>query len=295
MVAASRRTMKIMTSQIIDTHPHVISDDDTSYPRAPIGGKQSDWAHDRPVTFAAYIAAMDQAGVDKAAIVQASTCYGYDNNYLADSIAQLPERVTGVACVDVIAPNAVERIRHWADRGMAGLRLYTGGSKMAFNVDWLDNPRSFPAWDAAGELGLSICVQTRPIGLPKVDFLARRFPTTRILIDHLARADISDGPPYTAADALFRLAELPNVFLKVTPRTFDLVETGAASPATFFPKLVAEFGSDRIAFGSNYPSSDGSLLAIVNRARKLFSVLSKTDQHMILAGTAQRLYPSLSD
>jgi len=284
-----------MMSQIIDTHPHIIADDDEKYPRAPIGGKQSDWARHRPVTFEDYIVAMDEAGVDKAAIVQASTCYGYDNTYLADSISKLPGRVTGVACVDVVALDAVARIRHWADRGIAGLRLYTGGSKMAFDVGWLDDPGSFPSWEVAGELGLPICVQTRPVGLPKVDALARRFPQTRILIDHLARTDISDGPPYKAADALFGLAEQRNVYLKVTPRTFDLIESGAASPETFFPKLVQVFGSDRIAFGSNYPSSGGSLAEIVSRARSMLSVLAESDQHNIFARTAQRLYPALSD
>ena len=166
---------------------------------------------------------------------------------------------------------------------------------MAFDVGWLDDPGSFPSWEVAGELGLPICVQTRPIGLPKVDALAQRFPQTEILIDHLARTDISDGPPYIAADVLFRLAERRNVFLKVTPRTFDLVETGAASPQTFFPKLVQTFGSERIAFGSNFPSSGGNLTEIVSRAKRMLAVLAESDQRNILARTAQRLYPALSD
>ena len=39
---------------------------------------------------------MDQAGVDQAAVVQSSTCYGYDNSYLVDSIARYPGRFTAV-------------------------------------------------------------------------------------------------------------------------------------------------------------------------------------------------------
>ena len=37
---------------------------------------------------------MDEVGVAKAAVVQASTCHGYDNSYLADSIARFPGRLT---------------------------------------------------------------------------------------------------------------------------------------------------------------------------------------------------------
>jgi predicted TIM-barrel fold metal-dependent hydrolase len=81
---------------IIDIHPHIIADDDTRYPRSPLFGVQSDWSRDRPVSVDGFIAAMDEAGVAKAAIVQASTCYGYDNSYLADSIAKYPGRLTAV-------------------------------------------------------------------------------------------------------------------------------------------------------------------------------------------------------
>ena len=39
------------------------------------------------------IAAMDQA-VAKSALVQASTCYGHDNSYIADAVAAHPNRFT---------------------------------------------------------------------------------------------------------------------------------------------------------------------------------------------------------
>ena len=65
-----------MISRTIDIHPHVISRDDARYPRSPLFGVQSDWSRERPVTIDDMIAAMNEAGVDKSAIVQASTCYG---------------------------------------------------------------------------------------------------------------------------------------------------------------------------------------------------------------------------
>lgn len=284
-----------MATEVIDIHPHIISDDDTAYPRAPIGGEQSEWAKHRPVTLERFLAAMDESGVQKAAIVQASTCYGYDNRYLIDSIKKAPDRITGVATVDVVTEGAPERIAALAALGISGLRLYTGGSKLKFDTSWLDDPQTYRAWERAGELGLPICVQTRPFALPIVDSLARRFPQVKIVIDHLARADISDGYPYAAAEPLFVLADNANVYLKVTPRTFDLASSDKATPETFFPRLVDVFGANRIAFGSNYPSSDGTLPEIVATAKAGLASLSADDRHMILAGTAQILYPALAD
>jgi L-fuconolactonase len=61
---------------VIDIHPHVVSPDTKRYPLAPLGGKQSTWSRERPTTYQALLQAMDDAGVDKAAIVQTSTAYG---------------------------------------------------------------------------------------------------------------------------------------------------------------------------------------------------------------------------
>src|SRR3989304_1194232 len=119
-----------MPTNIIDIHPHIISSDPNRDPLAPRGGKQSGWSRDRPVTFEQYIAAMDEAGVAKAAIVHASTSYGFDNSYVADSVASRPERFTGVFSVDVLAPDAAERIRYWVGKNLSGLRPFTTGSTL---------------------------------------------------------------------------------------------------------------------------------------------------------------------
>ena len=74
----------------IDIHPHIISDDEKRYPPAPLFGKRSDWSQERPTTVETLIAAMDEAGVAKAAVVHSSTTYGFDNSYVVDGCAQYP-------------------------------------------------------------------------------------------------------------------------------------------------------------------------------------------------------------
>jgi len=284
-----------MTSPAIDIHPHIIADDAQRYPLAPLGGHQSDWSRTRPVTVQQLIAAMDDAGVQKAAIVQASTCYGHDNSYVADAVAANHERFTGVFSVDVLAHDAPERMRYWRDRRLSGLRLFTFGSTMSEQANWLDDPKSYPAWTYADEVGLSICLQMSAKAIPQAIGMAERFPQVRIILDHCARPVLEDGPPYKAAANLFGLARYPSVYLKLTPRIFAEARRGKATPETFFARLVAEFGASRLAWGSNYPSSEGALPALLKTARESLACLPRTDQEWIFAKTAQVLYPALAD
>ena len=279
---------------VVDVHPHVISTDAARYPREPLGGSQSDWSRDRPVSAEAMIAAMDEAGVSRSALVQAATCYGYDNSYLADAVAAHPGRFAGVFSVDVFRPDAAERIGGWMKKGLHGLRIFIAGHTMASKDARLDDPRSFPAWELASDLGLTVSVQLRAAGLPQLEAVIARFPRVRILLDHMARPAIEDGPPYAGAESLFALSRHPNLFLKLTTHNLREARKGKATPETFFPRVVAEFGARRIAWGSNYPASEGTLSGLLDDARAALAPLSDADRDWIFSGTAGSLYPVLA-
>jgi len=159
----------------------------------------------------------------------------------------------------------------------------------------VDDPKTYPAWECAAELGLSICLQMAPEAIPQAADMARRFPTVRILLDHCARPKLSNGPPYRDASALIGLAQYPNVYLKLTPRVFEQAASGKATPETFFPLLVREFGAARLAWGSNYPGTAGPLANLLAVAQKSLACLSPGEQAWIFAKTAQTIYPVLAD
>jgi predicted TIM-barrel fold metal-dependent hydrolase len=279
----------------IDTHTHVISRE-TRYKRAPIGGHQSDWSKERPVSVEQMLEAQGVAGVAKSVLVQASTCYGHDNSYVADAVAAHPDRFTGVCSIDVLAPDACGVLRQWLDKGFTGLRLFTTGSTMpGQQLGWLDDPKSFPVWDVASERVIPICLQMTAKAIPQVVTLAARFPKVRIILDHFARPSLEDGPPYAAASSLWELARFENVYLKATPHTFLEARRGKATPESFFRRAVAEFGAARIAWGSNYPAAAGTLAALLAAAREAFAALSAEERDWVFTRTALRLYPSLAD
>ncbi|MDE2839129.1 MAG: amidohydrolase family protein, partial [Chloroflexota bacterium] len=81
---------------IVESHVHIWTQDN-NYPFAPT-------LPDVPVPTTDATAEMlleetGKAGVDHVVLVQPST-YGWDNSYLADSIARYPRQLAGVCLVD---------------------------------------------------------------------------------------------------------------------------------------------------------------------------------------------------
>src|SRR6185295_3602564 len=129
---------------IIDTHTHVIATDTKTYPLKPLFGKQSDWSVEHPLDYPDEIKAMDEAGVTKSVLVQASSAYAFDNSYVADAVAAHPERFTGVFSIDVVAPDAVAKIKHWMGKRMTGMRIFPSGSTHAAQETFFADEAAFP-------------------------------------------------------------------------------------------------------------------------------------------------------
>ena len=227
-------------------------------------------------------------------VVQASTAYGNDNRYVNDAVRAHPDRLCGVFSIDMLAGDNVDQMRRWLEAGMSGLRLFTTGTTMPGQADWLDDEQTFPVWEYAQEHDVSICVQMAAAGIPKLAGLLTRFPGVRVLLDHLARPNLAGGPPYESAALLFALAGHAGVHLKLTNRTIREAARGASTPEAFFPRVVAAFGGQRIAWGSNYPAAEATLAALLAEARDALSVLTDADRAWIFGDTARTIYPALT-
>ena len=283
-----------MTSQLADIHPHVISDDDVRYPKDPLGGVQSKWSQERPITWEQLEGAMDEAGVDKAAVVQSSTTYGHDNSYLADSVDRSGGRITGVCSVSFLDDNSVDRIRYWiSDRGMSGVRLFTTGSTMS-QAGWLDDDRTRKCWSYVTDHGIPVCVQLTKEAIPQLRNILDEYRGLQVILDHVAMSDFTSGPPYVNALAAYELAEYQGVNLKVTSRVLTMAAKSEGGAATALAELVDRFGSGRIAWGSNYPASEGTLPALVAQLEQALVGMAPEDVANIRWGTAVRLYPKLA-
>src|SRR4051794_19905445 len=131
---------------VIDTHVHIVAPDQQRYPRKLAPGNSS-WVLD--MSGEMMLALMQDAGIDRAMLVQAHSAYEYDNNYVADVALLYPQRFVSICIVDPTRPDAADQLSYWVEqRNVRGLRLFPAAEREA---EWLDDPRTFPLWVRAGQ------------------------------------------------------------------------------------------------------------------------------------------------
>lgn len=281
-----------MEPEIIDTHALVVSGDTHRYPASPLGGLQSTWSTDRAVNAEQMLVAMEEAGVGRSILLQSSTVYGFDNSYLADVVAAHKDRFSGIFSINVMGDSAAADMRRWHARGLAGMRIFAHGSTMQEAWLAIDDPRAAPAWRCAAELGIS--VSTNAANLAQVESILQRYRDIPLILEHVVRPEIPDGPPYDGVRDLWAFSKYKNLFLKVTPRTFAATRRGKARPETYVQKLTQEFGASRLLWGSYFPPTPTTLAEIVRDARAVLDALPLSDRNWILCKTAEKLFPASS-
>jgi predicted TIM-barrel fold metal-dependent hydrolase len=276
---------------IIDTHCHIISPD---YLPAPIGGKQSEWAATRPVTAEGMLKAIDDAGIARSVLVQATTHYGYDNSYVVDSAAAHPDRFVAVGTVDPLRRDAAAALEAALEGGgLAGVRLFTSGSTVPIQGEWFAAPETTEFWLKAGELDVPVCLQMR-LGpaTSQLQAVLERFGNVRVLLDHIGYPDIA-GSPARAGETVAGLAKYPNLYLKLTHRNLERLQEAGEQAADFLDPVIESFGAERIAWGSNLPAAEQSLPELLKLAEDVLAPQPDSVREKIFAGTARSLYPAL--
>ncbi|WP_327673124.1 MULTISPECIES: amidohydrolase family protein [unclassified Streptomyces] len=277
-----------------DTHTHAISSDADTYPPKPLGGTRSEWSQTRPVDVTGLIRSLDEAGVERAALVHASTVYGFDNRYAADALAKFPDRLVGVCAVDFLSDSAVPDLRHWIEeRGFSGVRIRVsdGTTKVPTPGSGLSDERMAAVWDYVESRGVPVCIQMHSKDTGKLLQVLEAHPTLTVLLDHAGRPDASGGPSYPKLDELGQLARFPRVNLKITPPALRrLNDTEGADVVEVLRRLAGIFGADHLMWGSNFPASDGSLKDLRDSIEGLLSWMSPDERADVLGGTAARVY-----
>jgi L-fuconolactonase len=140
--------------------------------------------------------------------------------------------------------------------------------------------------DGLGELerrGLSLDAIAGP-GL--IARIAARFPSLRIVIDHLGRgADPTEGDQW--ARDLAQAAECPQVFSKLSA-----VARMAPSPRRYVQHALAVFGPHRLMFGSDWPAGlpDVTWKASLAAFTQAIGPQTIEVREELLGGTAERFY-----
>ncbi|NBE91788.1 amidohydrolase [Nonomuraea sp. KC401] len=281
---------------LIDAHAHLVTDD-PAYPFDPPGGTVSEAVRNDPMTAERLLAALREHGLSGAIAVQRAHVYGYDNSYVVDSAARYPDRLAAMCVLDARAPDAAERVRHWARRGAVAVRLTSPGGNQhggTPGTEWFAGAEARRVWRQASELGLSMCLHiyrwNRDESLRALAAVTREFPGTPVVVDHIASVETDRAAPYPGADGLLALADRPQVLVKVTTLNLARIVAAGIKPSVVVEWLVSRFGAERVLWGSDVTQTPGAYADMVRIARESVSGLSDRDAALVLGGTSASLY-----
>ena len=284
---------------IVDTHVHVFTDDRKKYPQirdtaragsiptiTEIG--QTEW----PLTTAeGLIAAMDEAGVDKATLVQAYFVYEYDNRYTVDAALAYPDRFTGIVVLDPMDSNAPDELSRLVEKkDVTGLRFMRG----RLPASSLGDPATFPLWERMQSLDIPLQVNDRIADYSKIRKAMDKYPDVKVAFEHSWGHKVG-LPPYSLLDPLFAFADNPNVYVKTAINNIAAAREAGGTPEQLYAKLVEVFGAKRIMWSSNYPAHPkfGGIKGRLEESKRALAFLSKEDQAWIFGETALTLWPGL--
>ncbi len=163
----------------------------------------------------------------------------------------------------------------------------SGTNALLDNSIWIENLARLPSRQ------LSFDLQLIPVQLPAVSKVLAKIPDLRVALCHC-------GSPHDQSEAglafwrkeLARLAELPNVYCKLSG--FGMFEQNwdAERVRTTVLSTIEIFGVDRCMFGSNFPVEklNVSYNTLYASYLEIAAEFSASEQRDLLADTARRFY-----
>jgi predicted TIM-barrel fold metal-dependent hydrolase len=239
---------------------------------------------------------MDRNGVSHAILVQV-IFHGWDNRYIAECVRAHPGRFRAHGLIDPKDPAVSEKLVYWVkEHGLSGMRfspIYYKGA-----ADWLNAKSSDALWRKAEELGVVFNFFIGTSQLPKLADMIDRFPAVKVVIDHLAQADLKAEDPMPEFKKLLALARYPNTWVKVSELT-SVSKSGEYPFVDAYPwvkHVYDAFGPDRLLWGTGYPGAARSFykrptlteeLALIRGRIPFFNA---EDQDKVLGGNAARIW-----
>ncbi|WP_414445117.1 amidohydrolase family protein [Burkholderia sp. 22PA0106] len=201
-----------------------------------------------------------------------------------------------VGWVDMKAPDAPAQIATFAaEPKFRGLRPML----QALDNHWIDDDALAPAVAAMLAHDLRFDALVTPAQLDALHAFASRHRTLPIVIDHAAKPPIASGERAPWHDAMARLAQLPNVFCKLSGLWTEAdAHTSAQQIGAFIDAAATLFGPERLMWGSDWPvlrlaSAHGGYADWFDTCRRHCTRLFGEDDaalDAIFGGTAQRFY-----
>lgn len=255
--------------EIIDAQVHIVGPRDSSeWPWDPSFGTA--WgnlsperaakiaAHDSVVDGDAMIAAMDAVGVD-AAILVATSHYGWDDGYSVAAANRYPGRFGVVGRIDPDCDDVEDQVAQWRNNPVAlGLRVLMVSPTQRERLAAGNHDRLLRAAETEG---VPVCINISG-ALPALAPVADRFPDLQFVIDHVGmkQPPLQDADPdrFERLPELLALAGRPNISVKLTGApTLSMEGFPFADIWPALHRIIDAYGIERLMWGSDWTRITG--------------------------------------
>jgi len=251
-----RKPRFALPSSSCDSHFHVFGPH-AVFPFAP---NRPFTPHDAPKE--ALLRLHEVLGFERGVFVQ-STCHGSDHAVMLDLLAATSGRYRGVALLTpATTPEEVKRLDA---AGVCGVRLH-----------FVSHLGPYPARDDVRAVmrlvepygwHIEVHVYGKDL-LANLDFIAAI--KARVVIDHIGRVDVREGPDGPAFVALRRLVDAGNVWVKLSGTDRVSQQEPPFRDAVALARILAEQAPERILWGTDWPHpnvrrmpNDGELVDLI--------------------------------
>lgn len=264
----------------VDAHVHVFGPE-AQFPFSPMAKY-----HPEDATPEMLFALRRRLGFSRTVIVQAS-CHGFDNAATLDAIAKSAGTARGVAVVDPNITSAELETMHAA--GIRGVRF----NFLKRLVDNAPKDKFLEIAHKIAPLGWHVVVYFEADILEELIPFLEAIPTT-IVVDHLGRPDIAQGPDGADITAFKALLDThPNIWTKVSGAERLSPQGPPYDDFVAVIRPVVERYPDRVLWGTDWPHpnmehripDDGQLVDVLPRIAPTPEL-----QRKLLVDNPMRLY-----
>jgi L-fuconolactonase len=207
-------------------------------------------------------------------------------------IAEAHEFVCGVVgWIDFLSDNLIQKLEDYSQfEKLKGFRHITQGQPDGYLI----HPHFVKGVGALAAFDYSYDILIYPDQLKEAYLFASQIPHVRFVLDHIAKPYIKVGKMEPWETDIRRLAQLPNVYCKISGMVTEAKWDGWHSSdfKAYLDVVFEAFGVDRLMFGSDWPvclvaSDYGNVKNILHQ---YLSDFSESDRKKIWGLNAKSFY-----
>lgn len=237
------------------------------------------------------VKAMNEVGVDGALLVSPFSLYGYDASYALEVYSAHPDRFGLIKPFDVKSDNVREDLLEWASiPGVVGARLMISNSGLQDSKSGVED-----LFSTASEADIPVNVFCSG-NLSVLKELAKTYPNTRLVIDHLGLEQPFVPPPpedsFFDIDQVIEVSKYDNVAIKISGAC-----TLSHNPFPYddiwapLERIFEAFGFERCMWGTDWTRAV-ELLTYEQGVEsfRITDSISDNERKILMGGSLSKIY-----